>query len=149
MRYLQILLRTLALAAATLLVTVNGVVSASDELLTEVFTASDHPIVFDQQGNSVLIYEVDGIRRLEGDLSLSLTADTDAARRQAIERVSQVDEEQVRRVQRTAVGLSKAVQYGIDHYPAVVFNRDAVVYGVIDLTEARQRYQLWREASGQ
>ena len=148
MRYLQILMRTLAIAMTTLLMAVNGVVSASDEPLIEVFTTSDHSIVVDQQGNSVLIYEVDGITRLEGDLSLGLPADTDAARRQAVERVARVDEERVQRVQRAAMGLAKAMQYGIDRYPAAVFNRDAVVYGVTGLAEVRQRYQRWRKALG-
>ena len=95
------------------------------------------------------LVEIDGIERFEVELSLGLPADTDAARRQAIERITQVDEERVRRVQRSAMGLSKAMQHGIDRYPAVVFNEEAVVYGVTDLAEARQRYQLWREASGQ
>lgn len=149
MRYLQIPLRTLALAMVTLLVTVNGVVSASDEPLIEVFTASDPPFIADHQRNGVQIYEIDGIARFEEELSLGLPADTDAARRQAVDRVAQVDEERLRRVQRAAMGLAKAMQYGIDRYPAVVFNREAVVYGVTDLAEARQRYQLWREASGQ
>ena len=45
-----------------------------------------------------------------------------------------------------ALGLAKAVQYGVDHYPAIVFNGTAVVYGVTDLVEAVQRYDTWHEA---
>lgn len=149
MRYLQIPLSTLAFAMAPILVTMNGVVSASDEPLIEAFTDSGHPIIADHQGNNVRVYEIDGIKRFEEELSLGLPAGPDAARRQAIERVTQVDEERVRRVKRDAMGLAKAVQYGIDRYPAVVFDREAVVCGVTDLAEARNRYQLWREASGQ
>lgn len=146
---LPIPLRKLALATTILLVPVNDVVSASDEPLIEVFTASTHPIIPDHQGNGIQIYDIDGIKRFEVELSLGLPADTDAARRQAIERVAQVGEERAQRVQRSAMGLSKAMQYGIDRYPAVVFNREAVVYGATDLAKVRQRYQLWREASGQ
>ena len=48
-----------------------------------------------------------------------------------------------------AIGLAKAVQYGVDRYPAVVVNGTAVVYGVTDLVEAVARYQAWREARSQ
>ena len=43
-----------------------------------------------------------------------------------------------------AIGLAKAVQYGIDRYPAIVFDGRVVVYGVTDLVEALDRYKAWR-----
>ena len=45
-----------------------------------------------------------------------------------------------------ALGLARAVQYGVDRYPAIVFNATAVVYGVTGLVEAVQRYDAWRGA---
>ncbi len=48
-----------------------------------------------------------------------------------------------------ALGLAKAKQYGLDRYPAIVFDGRAVVYGVRDLGEALARYRQWREAAGQ
>ena len=134
---------------ATILVTVNSVVLASDQPLVEVFTSSDIPVVPDHQGNRVEFYEIDGIKRFEAELSRGLPSDADPARRQAIERVTHVDEGQKKQVQRSAVGLSKAVQYGIYRYPAIVFDGEAVVYGVTDLGEALHRYRQWQEASAQ
>ena len=149
MLYLPIPLRKLALATAIILVTVNSVVLACDQPLVEVFTASDIPIIPDHQVDRVQVYEIDGIKRFEAQLSRGLPSDADAARRQTIERVTHVDEGRMQQVQRSAVGLSKAVQYGIDRYPAFVFDGEVVVYGVTDLAEALHRYRQWQEASAQ
>jgi len=43
-----------------------------------------------------------------------------------------------------AIGLAKAMQYGVDRYPAIVVNGTAVVYGVTDLVDAAARYETWR-----
>ena len=137
------------LAGLVILVTANGAVSASGQPTVEVFTASDLPIVTDLVAEGVQVYEIDGIKRFEAQLSRGLTSDADAARRQAIERVAQMDEGRMQRVQHSAIGLSKAMQYGIDRYPAVVFDGEAVVYGVTDLAEALHRYHQWQEASAQ
>ena len=142
-------LRILALATATALATVNGAVSAGEQPAVEVFTTSELPIFTDIKADRDELYEIDAIKRFEAQLSRGLPSDADAARRQAIERVAQVDEGRMQRVQRAAVGLSKAVQYGIDRYPAVVFDGEAVVYGVTDLAEALHRYRQWQEASAQ
>ncbi|MCB1881336.1 MAG: TIGR03757 family integrating conjugative element protein [Gammaproteobacteria bacterium] len=149
MLYLPISLRKLALATAIIMVTVNSVVWAGDQPLVELFTAFDIPIIPDHQVDRVQVYEIDGIKRFEEQLSRGLPSDADAARRQAIERVTHVYEGQKKQVQRSAVGLSKAVQYGIDRYPAVVFDGEAVVYGVTDLGEALHRYRQWQEAPAQ
>ena len=45
-----------------------------------------------------------------------------------------------------AIGLAKAVQYGVDHYPAIVVNGTAVLYCVINLVEAVAHYEAWQEA---
>jgi integrating conjugative element protein (TIGR03757 family) len=41
-------------------------------------------------------------------------------------------------------GLVQAMQYGIDRYPAIVFDGKAVVYGITDVRAATQRYQQWQ-----
>ncbi|MCP5410124.1 MAG: TIGR03757 family integrating conjugative element protein [Chromatiaceae bacterium] len=140
--------RILAIVTVVVLVTVNGVVSADDQLLVEVFTASGISIT-DFEVDRVEFYEIDSIRRFEEQISRGLSANANTAKHQAIERITQLDEEQKQQVQRAAIGLSKAMQYGIDRYPAVVFNGESVVYGVTDLTKAMHRYREWQEASVQ
>ena len=136
--------RILALATATLLVTVNGVVSADSQPLVEVFTTSDVSIITGPEVDRVEIYNVDGIRQFEEEISRGLSWDANTARQQAIARVTQLDEEQKQQVRRVATGLSKAMQYEIDRTPAILFDGKAVVYGLTDLGVALDHYRAWR-----
>ena len=43
------------------------------------------------------------------------------------------------------MGLTKALQYGVDRTPAIVINGSAVIYGVTNLVDAVHRYEAWRE----
>ena len=47
-------------------------------------------------------------------------------------------------LENAANGLLKAKQYGIDRYPAIVFDGRAVVYGITDIQAATQRYRQWQ-----
>ena len=44
-----------------------------------------------------------------------------------------------------AKGLMRALQYGINRYPAIVFDGQAVVYGVTDIETAARLYDHWME----
>ena len=90
------------------------------------------------------IFELDGIQRIEAKLSKDLSADPEHARRMALRRIGQLDEAAQTRMQRAATGLAKAVQYGIDRYPAIVFNGQGVIYGLTDLDTAFQYYWVWQ-----
>ena len=142
-------LHSLLLGVLAVLVTANGVVSAGERLTVEGFTASDLPIVTDLKAERVEVYEMDGIERFEAALSRGLPANADAAKGRALARIGQLSEGQMQRAQHAALGLSKAVQYGLDRYPAIVFDGQAVVYGVTDVGEAFRRYRQWQEAVGQ
>jgi integrating conjugative element protein (TIGR03757 family) len=90
-------------------------------------------------------YNLDGIQRIESQLSQGLTADPEQSKQVVLQRFQQLNEEDRTRMQQAAIGLAKAVQYGIDRYPAIVFDGGAVIYGVTDIHEALLRYRLWRE----
>lgn len=91
------------------------------------------------------IYELDGIQRIETKLSDGLTADPEQSKQVVLRRFQQLHEEDRARMQRAALGLAKAMQYGIDRYPAIVFDGEMAIYGVTDIGEALHRYQEWRE----
>ncbi len=59
-------------------------------------------------------------------------------------RTQQLDEQTMAAVKNAAVGLSKAMQYGVDRYPAIVFDGEVVVYGLTDLSSALEYYRTWR-----
>ena len=114
----------------------------------EVFSASEGPItsVEDERIRSVSIttYTVDGLERFESGLSEGLPQDPEAAKAEALRRVQQLDDTRMAPAKNSAIGLAKAVQYGGDRYPAIVFDGRAVVYGVTDLVEALDRYEAWQ-----
>ena len=130
----------------------NGVVGAGEQPTVEVFATAEFP--FDASletatvSRTVRVYEIDGVDRFEEDLSSGLSADADIARGEALERIGRLTEGHLQRVRRVALGLSKAVQYGIDRYPAIVLDGEAVIYGVTDVEEAVRLYRRWQEASG-
>ena len=126
---------------------------AGGSFSVDVFITSERPAVgadYDQlRAANVSTYTVDSFDRLESRLSEGLTADPEAAKRESLRRIQQLDDARMAPVKKAAIGLSKAVQYGIDRYPAIVFDGEAVVYGVTDLAEALHRYRQWQEASAQ
>ena len=138
------------------LLTVLGLLPAeaeSDALpRIEVFTHADTPITGLQalaagsghEGLKVHIHVLDGLQALEAKFSENLPRDPLQARRQALERIYQLNKTDRARLQRAAVGLARAVHYGIDRYPAMVFDGQLVVYGLTDLEAALAHYRRWR-----
>ena len=121
---------------------------ASDALVIEVFTTSEHPAVGAEHERlriaAITTYAVDGLERFESELSEGLPADADTAKAAALRRIQQLDDARMAPAKNAAFGLAKAVQYGVDRYPAIVFDGRAVVYGVTDLVEALDRYEAWQ-----
>lgn len=120
--------------------------------LVEVFTTADSPTAGELGINKQAllgekefhVYELDGIRRTEEKLSKGLPVDPEQSKRVVLHRFQQLSEEDRARMQRTAMGLAKAMQYGVDCYPAIVFDGQAVVYGVTDVQSAFAYYRVWR-----
>ena len=121
---------------------------AGNKLSIEVFTASGRPVIgagHERLQNAIVTtYAVDGLERFESGLSDGLPTDPEAAKAEALRRIQHLDDARIASARSTAAGLAKAVQYGIDRHPAIVFDGRAVVYGVTDLVEALDRYEAWR-----
>ncbi len=121
--------------------------------LVEVFTTTELPVGGEVAITSeathakteVHVYELDGIQRVEAKLSQGLSADPEQSKQVVLQRFQQLHEDDHARMQRAAMGLAKTMQYGIDRYPAVVFDGEVAIYGVTDIDEALRRYQQWRE----
>jgi len=120
--------------------------------LIEVFTSSAYPVtdrLGQQAGTGVAFhyYAIDGIHQLELNLSQDLPADPEAAKSLVLKRIEYLGDDGMGRLQQSATGLAKALQYGIDRYPAIVFDGTAVIYGVVDIHAVLRHYQQWREGS--
>jgi len=125
-------------------------VALAQPQLIEVFTSSVYPVTGWQRqqvgaGTVFHHYAIDGIHQLESNLSQDLPADPKVAKSLALKRIAHLGEDAIGRMQQSATGLAKALQYDIDRYPAVVFDGAAVVYGVTDIHQALHHYQQWRE----
>ena len=118
----------------------------------EVFITTDLQIVDESalttkelyQNIDLQFYPLNGIQLIETELSKGLTGQSDQSKRLALQRIQMLDDQTRTRMQRSAVGLARAMQYGIDRFPAIVFDGKVVVYGVIDLDSALVHYQAWR-----
>ena len=108
----------------------------------EVFTDSSLPMV---SGNDhATVYVIDRINRLQQELSNDLPADPVSAKTLALQRFQRMDTQLSSELENAAKGLVQAMQYGIDRYPAIVFDGQAVVYGRTDIPAATQLYQGWQ-----
>ena len=118
----------------------------------EVFTSTQYPVIetdakgsgSDLQRPEITLYEIDGIQSVERDLSLNLPAAPQPSKQIALQRIQNLDEQTRSRMQASATALAKAMQYGIDRYPAIVFDGQAVVYGVTDLQVALAHHESWQ-----
>ena len=143
------------LLVGAFLVTASCVVVAAQveaPVQAEVFTISDRNVVGLRQfgindrmhGVDVRIYELNEILRVEVELTSDLPADPEKSKRMTLQRIQRLDEQIRSRMQSAAHGMAKAMQYGIDRIPAIVFDGQSVVYGVTDLQAAIAYYQTWQ-----
>ena len=142
------------LAAGVAQANQNGV---GHPCLVEVFTTADSPVngvtaLNTQPGYREIelhVYKLDAIQHIEVKLSKGLTADPKQSKQVVLQRFQQLNEEDRAQMQRAAIGLAKAAQYGVDRYPVIVFDGEVVIYGVTDIREALHRYQQWRQGGMQ
>jgi integrating conjugative element protein (TIGR03757 family) len=123
-------------------------------LIVEFFTTreqkvrSDSHVETKQQDQRIDLQDthLDGIQQFESVLSRELPTDFKQAKQIALQRLQHLDENLMESLQQAAIGLTKAMQYGLDRYPAIVFDNQAVVFGITDLEQALRLYRQWQEA---
>ena len=76
--------------------------------------------------------------------SQGLSADPDKAKRLVLRKLQQLSKATRSQLEHSAKSLAKAVQYGIEKYPAIVFDGELVVYGLTDLSAALMHYRHWQ-----
>ena len=110
--------------------------------LIEVFTDSGTEIVNGDEGMTVFL--IDRIYRFERELSRDLPVDPEAAKQAVLHRFRRMDAQLSGELENAAKGLAQSMQYGIDRYPAIVFDGEAVVYGLTDVSAAIRLYRQWQ-----
>ena len=94
--------------------------------------------------DGITVYYIDRIDRIQQELSKDLPANPEAAKQTVFRRFQRMDNKLSHELENASNGLVQAMQYGIDRYPAIVFDGNAVVYGITDVRAAIQRYRQWQ-----
>ena len=90
------------------------------------------------------LFNLDAVDRIEQRLGKNLPADKDKALVLMKQRIVGVGQSQLNTELREAYqALILSMQYGLDRYPAVIFDQQVIVYGVTDLYAATKRYRHW------
>ena len=116
----------------------------------EIFTTADQPItaidaVVQQYPDIVVrVHKLDAIKQTEEKLSEGLPADPDKAERLVLMRLQQLSKTTLSQLEHSATSLAKAVQYGVEKYPAIVIDGEFFIYGLIDLAVALTHYRHWQ-----
>ncbi len=96
---------------------------------------------------SVTVYDLAAPKLAVADLNATLKLPTNPALATALakEYLQSHQAELAGRILPTYEGLGKAIKLGVSHYPALVFNGQAVIYGVTDVQEGLRLYQNWQQ----
>ncbi len=91
---------------------------------------------------------MDAVDRIEQRLGKDLPADEDKALALMKQRIAGVGQSQLNQELREAYqALILSMKYGLDRYPAVIFDQQVIVYGVTDLHAATEQYRQWLKKS--
>jgi integrating conjugative element protein (TIGR03757 family) len=131
--------------------------AANDPLQSiEVFVTQQTPIrnvsvtlsALTRQGVTLAVYNLDAPAQLSQSLSQNLPLNAAEAKKILQKRLHQQGLTSLQQHYQIAYqGLAKSLAYELDRFPAIVFNHgQAVVYGVTDLKEALDLYQIRRAA---
>ena len=129
------------------IILVPGVAFAADLRVIDIFTTSSRPVelraVAADPTVELNVVEVDTIERFNVGLSERLPDDPTSAQAEVQKRLAILNQDEIAALRHTAMGLSTAAQLGVERTPAIVFDKQAVLYGVTDLSEALNRYRAW------
>jgi integrating conjugative element protein (TIGR03757 family) len=115
-----------------------------------IFTVSDQPIRdlnrFRARHPEVVLrlHRLDTIHQFQERLSVGLPADRNAAKRMVLGRLQDIGKPTRDDLEQGAAALMEAVQSGVEKFPAMVFDDEWVVYGLLDLSTAFSEYRNWQ-----
>ncbi len=101
-----------------------------------------------KQGGVLKVYNFDDVAKMESFLGQGLEGKTeaDAAEIEAIlkARFDEIGQERLNQMAKEAyMAKMLAIKFRVNSYPAVIINRKAVIYGVVDLLEVAERCRAW------
>ncbi|MDE0249456.1 MAG: TIGR03757 family integrating conjugative element protein [Gammaproteobacteria bacterium] len=119
-----------------------GGAGTPEEPEIEVFVTGDAAQLEEVAG--VTVYRIGAIAQLQAALSQDLPGDPQAARDIVLTRFGSLEAGLGQPLENAARGLARAIHYGIDRVPAIVFDGQAVVYGITEIDAARRIWRNWK-----
>jgi len=145
-----------AIFLGAMLALLLGELSNAENLISaarmDVFITANQPIdrleafVLRHPEVTLRVHTLDAIENLEDVLSQGLPADPREAKRLALARLKRLSKDNRAQLQHSATAIATALHYGVDQYPAIVFDAEFVVYGLTDPYRALEHYRRWRLA---
>jgi integrating conjugative element protein (TIGR03757 family) len=110
--------------------------------------ANEDAVLFPADGSlpDIQVLNLDSVVDIEKRLGDGLPNDPEQARTMIDQRVARVGRSSLDAELRAAyLPLGTMMAYGLDRYPVIIFDQQAVIYGVTDLAQAVDQYRQWRE----
>lgn len=96
------------------------------------------------QTPQVLIYNLDAVSSLEVNLSMLLPKDENQALAIMQQRIAEIGQARLESdLAQAYKALTLAMSYGLDRYPAIIFDDETVMYGLTDVSLAIEKYNEW------
>lgn len=126
---------------STLLASIWAAAPVGAQEQVEIFLLAAHEV---RGAQGTKVFYVDAVELLAASLSAGLPADPARAAALARRRFDALSQADRQAAGAGAEARALATQYGLTKVPAIVFDRRAVVYGVLNVEEARALYRAWR-----
>ena len=92
----------------------------------------------------ITILSLDAVQTIQEQLSEGLPNDEKLARALVQQKIAEIGRYKLEDELRTAyLPLGTMMAYGLDRYPVIIFDKQAVIYGMTDLSLAINRYRQW------
>ena len=89
----------------------------------------------------ITVHRIDVLEQVKATLSRDLPVKAETAKRLALERMQHLNKDDHDRLRQAGESLLLVWQLGVQRYPAIVFDRLYVVYGMTDLPRAYAFFQ--------
>ena len=143
----KILLKRMALVGFATVGLANST-SSSPSPSVIVITSDERPVNVASVPNvHITVFNLDDVRTIEDQLGKGLPADKQLAKAIVQQRIAEIGQPQLNESIRSAYqGISLAMRYGIDRYPAIVIDGRVIVYGVVNVATALAYYEQWQQS---
>lgn len=92
----------------------------------------------------ITILSLDAVLSIQDQLSEGLPNDETLARASVQRKIAEIGRSKLEDELRTAyLPLGTMMAYDLDRYPVIIFDKQAVIYGMTDLSLAINRYRQW------